>query len=303
MAQDTVNNTSPSHALLVSEDEAAALLSGGSGVLRRSRSTELRMRVALLRTDGVLFATGQLTESSPVAQIDDGRHSSGWAVRDVELLPTPVNLPAGDGPLWRRLKSMERDILTGKIYKEPLSEPATQYARYLPTETAGSADDTLETFVDGSGWTTGTLVHQAIDDAITDQSCNYPANKTEEISATCDKNDSPLASIATTDQRTYTLEGARDRALAFVPAGMIDTDEAYRLLVQLRDKEIKRTFPDVRPEFGILRRSMLQALLDSGVASKAEYDELIPVELKRMTDRGQIETYLDPLLKILSCVS
>lgn len=300
MAQDTVNNTSPSHALLVAEDEAAALLSGGSGVLRRSRSTELRMRVALLRTDGVLFATGQLTESSPVAQIDDGRHSSDWAVRDVELLPTPVNLPAGEGPLWRRLNSMERDILTGKIYNGPLSEPATQYARYLPTETAGSAGDTLETFVDGSGWTTDTLV---IDDAITDQSCNYPANRTEEISATCDKNDSPLASIATTDQRTYTLEGARDRALAFVPAGMIDTDEAYRLLVQLRDKEIKRTFPDVRPEFGILRRSMLQALLDSGVASKAEYDELIPVELKRMTDRGQIETYLDPLLKILSCVS
>lgn len=302
MAQDTVN-TSPSHALLVSEDEAAALLSGGPHVLQRSRSTELRMRVALLRTDGVLFATGQLTESSSAAQIDDGRHSSDWVVRDLELLPTPVNLPAGDGPLWRRLKSMERDILTGKIDKEPLSEPATQHPRSLPTETAGFAGDTLEPSVDGSGWTTDTLVHQAIDDAITDQGWDYPANKTEEISATCDKNVSPFASIATTDQRTYSLEGARDRALAFVPAGMIDTDEAYRLLVQLRDKEIKRTFPDVRPEFGILRRSMLQALLDSGVASKADYDQLIPVELKRMTDRGQIETYLDPLLKILSCVS
>ncbi|WP_139111440.1 hypothetical protein [Sphingobium sp. Ndbn-10] len=261
------------------------------------------MRVALLRTDGVLFATGQLTESSSAAQIDGGRHSSDWVVRDLELLPTPVNLPADDGPLWRRLKSMERDILTGKIDKEPLSEPATQHHRSLPTETAGFAGDTLEPSVDGSGWTTDTLVHQAIDDAITDQGWDYPANKTEEISATCDKNVSPLASIATTDQRTYTLEGARDRALAFVPAGMIDTDEAYRLLVQLRDKEIKLTFPDVRPEFGILRRSMLQALLDSGVASKAEYDDLIPVELKRMTDRGQIETYLDPLLKILSCVS
>ncbi|PNP99534.1 hypothetical protein A8G00_04990 [Sphingobium sp. SA916] len=194
-------------------------------------------------------------------------------------------------------------MLKGKIFKEPLSEPAAQHARYLPAEIASSAGGTLETFVDASGWPADARVHQAADDAIAGQDGDYPANKTEEMSANRDKNVSLLASIATTDQRTYTLEGARDRALAFVPAGMIDTDEAYRLLVQLRDKEIKRTFPDVRPEFGILRRSMLQALLDSGVASKADYDELIPVELKRMTDRGQIETYLDPLLKILSCVS
>lgn len=303
MAQDTVNYPSPSHALLVTKDEAEALLSGKAGVLRRPRPTELRMRVALLRTDGVLFAMGQLTESSDAAQISDGSHSSDWMVRDLELLPTPVSLPPGDGPLWRRLKSMERDILTGKSPKDPLSEPIIQHDRYLPTEMAGSANDTLETFVDGSGWPTDALVHQAVDDAITDQSRDCPANETEEMGASGDNTVSPLGSIATTNQRSYTLEGARDRALAFVPSGMIDIDEAYRLLVQLRDKEIKRTFPNVRPEFGILRRSMLQALLDSGVASKAEYDELIPAELKRMTDRGQIETYLDTLLKILSCVS
>jgi hypothetical protein len=65
------------------------------------------------------------------------------------------------------------------------------------------------------------------------------------------------------------------------------------VLVRLRHTEIKRTFPDVRPQHGILRRTMLQALLDTGVASIEDYDDLIPAELKRMTDRRQAEVYLE----------
>ncbi|TCP37572.1 hypothetical protein [Sphingomonas sp. BK235] len=99
------------------------------------------------------------------------------------------------------------------------------------------------------------------------------------------------------------VDDARDRALAFVPTGMIDVEEAHRLLIRLRDVEIKRFFPDVRPEHGILRRTMLQALLDTGVASHEEYDELIPADLKRITDRRQVAVYLDPIIEILSRVA
>jgi hypothetical protein len=313
MAQDAVNVASFSHALLVSADEADALLSGTTSVLRRLRPTELRTRIGLLRMDGVLFATGQLTAASVIATAAGVCFGSDWELRSVEPLTEPINIAPGDGPLWRRLSRTEREIVTGV---RPRIAADDRRASSSPTTAAAQLEISELVRIDlpledaSARMPAGKPLAAVHEDRVEENSGRTIAAEdiTGEVKQSADDGDEGdlIASgenLVVPAEQSDPLAAARSRALSFVPSNIIDVDEAYRLLVRLRDTEIKQSFPNVRPEHGILRRTMLQALLDSGVASREDYDELIPSDLKRTTNPLQVEAYLDPLLEILSRVS
>lgn len=293
-----------SHAMLVSPEEADALLTGRLDTLHRSRPSEMRMRVGLLRTDGTLLATAMLLDASMTGF---GSTASEWKLGNIEALPTSIAVEPRDGPLWQRLGTADRERILGltssgandKIESaeedgsnavlaiaavvsetpvKPVQEPPRAAMIDMGSEEVGIEPAVPET----------QTTHHSIEESDPVANVGEPADE---------------GGIVSADVVADDVARARERALAFVPDGMIDVDEAFRLLVRLRDTEIKKMFPEVRPEHGLLRRTMLQTLLDTGVSSREDYDELIPEDLKRGTDRHQLEIYLDPLLAILSHVA
>lgn len=296
--------TSISHALLVSPVEAETLLSGRSDVIRRSRPTELRMRVGILRDDGTLVATALLIDASRPGVEST---ASEWTLHEVEILLNPIKVGTGSGPLWRRLGTSDRDRVAGRSTTDDNGEGEAEpeSTTGLSGPQANGAASSIETVSLSSADERFDGVNEepkrGSDESDQDVFVEGTVRETVAVEAITESSSPTVAASAEESDRR--LDDARERALAFVPTGMIDVDEAHRLLIRLRDVEIKRSFPDVRPEHGILRRTMLQALLDTGVASREDYDELIPTDLKRMTDRRQVEVYLDPLIEILSRVA
>lgn len=119
-------------------------------------------------------------------------------------------------------------------------------------------------------------------------------------SAPAETADETPAADEAVEPDTPGIEAARARAFAMVPTTRLEVDEATQLLIRLRDEEIKQTFPAVPPQHGILRRRMLQALLDEGVLTQEDYRSRIPADLRRTTDPQHTEAYLDPILAILN---
>lgn len=305
-----MTTTLPSHAMLVTTEEADGLISGDRRHIRRPRATELRMRIGLLRDDGLLLATALLVDASTA---EDRSVGSEWRLSEVEPLPQAISITPAGGPLWRRLRTVEREVAQSG---SPSAVPQQQHHGEAAPAVAATPPSVQH---DRPGVSVGTIseprfadpsasleevvaAHLEIDQhelASMSPVSDDDESVAPEPSAVHGGSDEPLLNAPPSNG----LSDARERAFAYVPDHTIDVDEAYRLLVRLRDTEIKRAFPDVRPEHGILRRTMLQALLDTGVASIEDYEELIPAELKRMTDRRQAEVYLDPLIEILSRVA
>ncbi len=304
-----MTTTLPSHAMLVTTEEAEALLSGGRRHLRRPRATELRMRVGLLRDDGLLLATALLVDASTA---EDRSVGSEWRLSEVEPLPQAISITPAAGPLWRRLRTVEREVAPSGSSSAVLRQQQDEAAAAVAATPSPSQNDRPDVFAGtiserqpagpSASLERSVAAHLEIDEpehaSVTPDAAIDDADAPE-LPAVHGGSDEPPSSAPPSNGQS----DARERAFAYVPDHTIDVDEAYRLLVRLRDTEIKRAFPDVRPEHGILRRTMLQALLDTGVASIEDYDELIPAELKRMTDRRQAEVYLDPLIEILSRVA
>jgi hypothetical protein len=293
-----------SHALLVSPEEAETLLSGQSNVIFRSRRTELRMRVGILRDDGTLVATALLIDASRPGVEST---ASEWTLHEVEILLNPIEVGTGSGPLWRRLGTSVRDRVAGRSTTDDNGEGEAELER--TTGFSGQEANDVASPVESVSLSSADERFDEINEELqhgSDESGQdvFVEGRVRETVAVEAIMEGPSPTVATSSEESDRhFDDARERALAFVPTGMIDVDEAHRLLTRLRDVEIKRSFPDVRPEHGILRRTMLQALLDTGVASREDYDELIPADLKRMTDRRQVEVYLDPLIKFLSRVA
>lgn len=301
MAEDAVTFPHISHALIVGAEEADALLSGRSDAVCRSRATELRMRIGLLRDDGQLLATGLLFD---MATHDGDPTVTDWRLREIEVLPHPVSMAPGAGPLWRRLGSAERRLVSSGAPPEIAEGPSGFDERNLKAELPEGSVTEEEPSASPTSNASAVPSSAHAEDAVgIDGAQDGLADLIASDAESADGGDAGDLAVASGNDGADGLRQARERALAYVPEGMIDTDEAYGLLVRLRDIEIKKTFPEVRPEHGLLRRTMLQALLDSGVSSKEDYDDLIPADLKRTTDRRQIEVYLDPLLEILSRVA
>lgn len=292
--------------MLITAKEADELLAGRSRTIRRSRGTKLRMRVGLLQADGLLVGSANLIDSF---QSLEAEQQSEWVLSDFENLMQPMRIATGEGPLWRRLTSKEREALNGFDDVEPQNEAedhgdlslAEEASPALVDEHDDESGDSLQgaisadlgTFPENAPLPFADAAGDTLEEGAREHMLNtevaatmFPATA-HELSAETSKVDHDLGEV-------------RARAFAFVPDRSIDLQEANRLLIALRDSEIKPTYPSVRPEKGILRRAMMQALLGKGVASPEDYAEMIPDDLRRATDRRHVDAYLDPTIAILS---
>jgi hypothetical protein len=311
MVENAMTGASPSHAVLLNDQEAIALTAGETDSLIRTRTTELRMQVGLLRPDGTIVATARLVDAVGVQSEMPGNPRCAWKFSEIEPLGHHMVVSPIGGPLWRRLSLAEREMVVGnrssvhgtEFVVQPIGPAQPVGGDQFGTAMPPSGIDPMEVMDKFFAEETEHDLAIAEKDAeVGDNLLVAPA-----LSAAPGTLDEKVVAHATTDDTALgmpdTLEAARNRAFAYVPLRMVEVDEAYQILIRLRDTEIKPTFPGVRPEHGILRRKMLQAMLDLGVASQEDYDKLIPSELKRMTERRQVEIYLEPILKILACVA
>ena len=80
-------------------------------------------------------------------------------------------------------------------------------------------------------------------------------------------------------------------------------DQARQRLVVLRDIEIASRFPDADKSRGLLRQSLLGALLTYKPTTLDQFVNSIPQALRLHTDKDQIEEYLDAVLETLKLIS
>jgi hypothetical protein len=278
-----------SHALIVSAQEADELLSGRSNTVRRPCSTQLRMQVGLLRDDGLLLASAPVIDAS---EVDSKAGGSEWKLGTIDEFPKQILLPAGGGPLWKRLSITQRKEISDRALGDVRDARATSESADIAAHVPKTPSPPL---VEEVGAT-----HNLEKEDVASGTVATEARSTTDDEAPAQVEDNREApTLAPTSDHAAE---ARKRAFAYVPDHAIDIDQAYRVLVSLRDNEVKQAFPEVLPERGILRRTMIQALLETGVGSKADYDELVPADLKRLTDRRHVEVYLDPIVAILARV-
>jgi very-short-patch-repair endonuclease len=95
---------------------------------------------------------------------------------------------------------------------------------------------------------------------------------------------------------------------------LLENDPAYRQqqekarkaeslrqrLEELRDREIKATFPDSPPDAGLLRPSLLEEFLDKRPETRDEWFRKIPQHLRTTVDSKQVSQYLDRILHIIA---
>jgi hypothetical protein len=77
-------------------------------------------------------------------------------------------------------------------------------------------------------------------------------------------------------------------------------DSLRRRLVTLREEEIKTAFPDVPPESGLLRKSMLDELIRKHPRTKDEWFSRISTKMRSRTDSKQVAQFLPKVLEILT---
>jgi len=79
----------------------------------------------------------------------------------------------------------------------------------------------------------------------------------------------------------------------------ITVDEARRQLIDLRERVLRREFPAVEPTRGLLRKTMLDALLRQRPTSKDEWVKRIPSYLREAVDEKQLR-FLPEVFAIVS---
>jgi hypothetical protein len=84
---------------------------------------------------------------------------------------------------------------------------------------------------------------------------------------------------------------------------LISVDRARQQLIRLREGSLQRHFRDSPRNQGLLRRSMLEALLNSRPSSKEQFQRDIPESLRLNTDPQQIEEFLDYVLAIIKQIN
>lgn len=81
--------------------------------------------------------------------------------------------------------------------------------------------------------------------------------------------------------------------------GSIDDTDLRAALVRFRQEVIVREMPKVDRKTGLLRRSMIDALLRMKPINKAELQGLIPKYLLDNTDKIQLERYSAEVIQIV----
>lgn len=76
-------------------------------------------------------------------------------------------------------------------------------------------------------------------------------------------------------------------------------NEARGVLVRLREETIKTAMPEVPPEQGLLRKVMLEALLERLPTDETEFRDMIPLKLRDGTDPEQFATFAKVVFRVL----
>ena len=71
-------------------------------------------------------------------------------------------------------------------------------------------------------------------------------------------------------------------------------------LIDLRENEIKPSFPDSPPESGLLRQLLLDEFVRRRPRTKEDWFKLISYDLRSQTDSKQVGQYLGRLLDIIA---
>lgn len=253
-------------------------------------------------------------ETSDEAGADVTGHA--WRLEGCRRTEAPIKLVGtGGGPIWLRLRTAERALLAeagAQTTGSHTSRAETDDDDRAPAETSSPPSDertaapsSAEEARAPSPPSEPVDVAAEVRESAIDISTDRAADTDEEPAAVAEA--SPASSEGDPAESAdgspaKAIERARWRAMAYVPATMVSVDEASRILIRLRDDEIKPSFPGVQPEHGILRRTMLNAFLDEGVASLEDYEELIPADSRRATDSRHAAAYLQPILAILAKV-
>ncbi|PWG03512.1 hypothetical protein [Sphingosinicella humi] len=279
-----INTSSISHALILDDGEINQLQVDDSIRLRRRTATRLRMRIALF-SQSTCAIIGAATLSDASAEDDDG--GSDWQFDQVEWFASPVAVSSGkSGPVWIRLSQQQRDALRSK-------EPSAQFEPSpadvsLPRPTDEDQSPAARNVVTAAEAASG--IAEVIISELPHGEAPASVEPTEPLEESKNTEESSLDPI----------NAARERATAFVPTSQVTADEARQILIRLRDEEMKPSFPLVSPTMGILRRAMMQSLLEEGVSSREEYARLVPADLRAATDKTHVAAYLDVILAILA---
>lgn len=327
-------NRGVSHALLLTPSEAALSEAGPELDLLRPTTTALRGRVALANSDRIVFATANIA-AILVEAIGSGRDESThfrWRLTGVEPTPARFSL-AGRliGPIWARLSTVERAAVAG----ENAANEAEQ-AEAADLTTAGPPDEPVIEYgpaqadgpslaADGSDAAqpheSGDLVHSEADEVgeaeFTLEPLDAPEAPTDDPQVLeFDVNGAPHSEPEALDEALSPpengtpaameegelgrIEAARERAMAFIPEQHIDEDAARSLLIELRETEIKRSFPRAKATAGILRKTLLDRLIDEAVETEDDFEKIIPKDVRAATDADQIAAYLPAIVQILA---
>lgn len=79
--------------------------------------------------------------------------------------------------------------------------------------------------------------------------------------------------------------------------------EARDVLIRLREDTIKPSMPEVPPERGLLRKVMVETLLENLPQDETEFRDMIPLKLREGTDSEQFSTFAKIVFRILRQVS
>lgn len=79
----------------------------------------------------------------------------------------------------------------------------------------------------------------------------------------------------------------------------VDRDRLKSALIRYREDHLMPRYGDHDRRTGILRRNMLDALLDNRPESIAEFLQLIPHHLLAATDRQQLRNEVDAICRII----
>lgn len=83
----------------------------------------------------------------------------------------------------------------------------------------------------------------------------------------------------------------------------ISVEQARQELIHFRENVIKKAFPNADPARGLLRKSMLDALLQLKPKTRKEWLAGISYDMRSATDAEQVGRYLDTVLEIVSLMS
>ena len=77
-------------------------------------------------------------------------------------------------------------------------------------------------------------------------------------------------------------------------------EEACTQLIDLRENVIRIETPNAEPTSGLLRKSMLDALLRYRPKTPDEFRSMIRLDLREQTSGAQVRKYLDQVLEIVA---